>query len=327
MFSEQCGRRTRWTLPRFLMALALVVIAVPAFAQTGRIQGKVTDEAGKPVDGAKITVSTIPDAGGQKWEATSDKNGNYIIGTLPKSGNYLVHAEKSGAGVDEARAAVRLGNFTALNFTLSNKARVSDEQAAKNASIKKYFDTGVAAANSGNHQGAVDAFTQAAAAMPTCSDCYYNIGVSQTQLKNYDAAEAAYKKAIELRPSYPEAYNALAGLYTTQKKMDLAAAAASKAAELSAASPGGGNADSMFSAGVGLWNANKFPEAQQAFEGAIKADANHADSHFMLGKVYLNLGKLPEAAAEFQTYLKLAPTGKNAAEAQTTYDALKPMLK
>ena len=33
---------------------------------------------------------------------TSDKNGNYIIGTLPKSGQYLVHAEKSGVGVDEA---------------------------------------------------------------------------------------------------------------------------------------------------------------------------------------------------------------------------------
>jgi tetratricopeptide (TPR) repeat protein len=327
MFSTRFGRRTRWTLSNSLMVLAFVVLAAPAFAQTGRIQGKVNDEAGKPVDGAKITVSVVPDAGGQKWEATSDKNGNYIIGTLPKSGTYLVHAEKSGIGMDEAQAAVRLGNFTALNFTLSNKARVSSDQAAKNAVIKKFFDAGVAAANAGNHQSAVDQFTQATTQMPTCSDCYYNIGVSQVQLKNYDAAEAAYKKAIELRPSYPEAYNALAAMYTTEKKMDLAAAAAGKAAELSEATPGGGNADSMFSAGVGLWNANKFPEAQQAFMGAIKADPNHADSHFMLGKVYLNLGKLPEAAGEFQAYLKLAPTGKNAAEAQTTYDALKPMLK
>ena len=148
MFS---GKRRR-TLTHVLMALAIVVLAVPAFAQTGRIQGKVTDEAGKPVDGAKITVSTIPDTGGQKWEATSDKNGNYIIGTLPKSGNYLVHAEKSGAGVDEARAAVRLGNFTALNFSLSNKARVSEEQASKNAAIKKFFDEGVAAANHLAHE-------------------------------------------------------------------------------------------------------------------------------------------------------------------------------
>ena len=88
--------------------------------------------------------------------------------------------------------------------------------------------------------------------------------------------------------------------------MDLAAAASAKAAELSVASRGGGNADSLYSAGVGLWNANKFPEAGSTFEAAIKANPNHADSHFMLGKVNLNLGKLKEAAGEFETYLKLA---------------------
>src|SRR4029450_2686783 len=108
-----------------------------------------------------------------------------------------------------------------------------------------------------------------------------NAGVSQQQLKNSEAAEAAFKKAIEQRPNYPEAYNALAALYTADKKMDLAAAASAKAAELSVAS-GGGNADSLYSAGVGLWNANKFPEAGAAFEGAVKTDANHADAHFML---------------------------------------------
>ena len=47
----------------------------------------------------------------------------------------------------------------------------------------------------------------------------------------------------------------------------------------------------------------------------------------MLGKVYLNLGKMKEAAGEYETYLKLDPSGKNAAEAKTTFEALKPMLK
>ena len=163
--------------------------------------------------------------------------------------------------------------------------------------------------------------------MPTCADCYFNVGVSQQQLKNSEAAEAAFKKAIELRPSYPEAYNALAVLYTQDKKMDLAAAASAKSAELSIASGAGGNADSLYSAGVGLWNANKFVEAGNTFEAALKANPNHADSHFMLGKVYLNLGKLKGAAGEYEIYLKLEQAGKNAAEAKTTFEALKPMLK
>ena len=323
MFSGKLGRRmlTSW------IAGAVLALAVPALAQTGRVQGKVVDQKDQPVPDAQIVVTAIPDQGGQKWQAKSDKNGNYIIGTLPKSGQYLIIASKDGVGTDEARAAVKIGNFTTTNFKLSNAARVSEEQAKKNMEIKKFFEAGVAAANAGNHQGAVDAFTSAANAMPTCADCYFNVGVSQQQMKNNAAAEAAFKKAIELRPNYPEAYNALAVLYTQDKKMDLAAEASAKAAELSLSSAGGGNADSLYSAGVGLWNANKFAEAGTTFEAAIKANPNHAESHFMLGKVYLNLGKLKEAAGEYELYLKLEPNGKNAAEAKTTFEALKPMLK
>ncbi len=236
-------------------------------------------------------------------------------------------AKKEGVGEDEARVSVKIGNFTTTNFKLSAAVRVSEEQAKKNQEIKKYFEAGVAAAQAGNHQAAVDAFTAAGNAMPTCADCFFNVGVSQQMMKNSAGAEAAFKKAIELRPNYPEAYNALAALYTADKKMDEAAAASAKAAELSVAAGGGGNADSLYSAGVGLWNANKFAEAGSTFEAAVKVNANHADSHFMLGKVNLNLGKLKEAAQEFEMYLKLEPNGKNAAEAKTTFEALKPMLK
>ena len=226
MCSGKLGRRTLTSW----IAGALLALAVPALAQTGRVQGKVVDEKDAPVADAQILVTAIPDQGGQKWQAKSDKNGNYIIGTLPKSGQYLIVASKEGVGEDEARAAVKIGNFTTTNFKLSRAARVSEEQAKKNAEIKQFFEAGVAAANAGNHQAAVEAFTNAGVAMPTCADCYYNVGVSQQQLKNSEAAEAAFKKAIELRPNYPEAYNALAVLYTQDKKMDLAAAASAKSA-------------------------------------------------------------------------------------------------
>jgi len=327
MFSNIFSRRTRWATAKVWATVAIVLFAVPALAQTGRVQGKVTDEAGKAVVDAKISVYMVTEPNGQKWQATSDKNGNYIIGTLPKSGNYVVHAEKEGAGVDESRAAVKLGNFTSLNLVLSTKARMTEEQAAKNASFKTSFNEGLAASTAGNHQVAIDAFMKAASAIPTCSECYYNIGVSQTNLKKYDEAEAAYKKAIELKPAYPEAYNALAEMYTQQNKVDMALAASQKAAELSSAAPGGGSADSLYNTGVHLWNANKFAEAQQQFEAALKLDPNYAEAHFMVAKAYLNAGKLKEAAAEYDAYLKMAPTGKNAAEAKTTSDALKPMLK
>lgn len=318
MFSGRFGLATSW------IAGAVLALAAPALAQTGRIQGKVVDDKDAAVQGARVTVS---DTTGQKWNVTTDKNGNYVVATLPRSGTYTVLAEKEGVGTDEQTLSVKVGNLVTTNFKLSARVRMTAEQAKQSAAARKAFEEGVAAANAGNNDAAIAAFTTAAAGIPNCADCHFNIGLSQQRSKNFDQAEASFNEAIKLRPNYPEAFNALASVYSAQGKMDQAAAAASKSAELSVASATGGSADQLYNSGVALWNANKFPEAGTAFESALKTDPNHAEAHFMLGKVYINLGKLKEAAGEYDTYLKLAPTGKNAAEAKTTYEALKPMLK
>ena len=41
----------------------------------------------------------------------------------------------------------------------------------------------------------------------------------------------------------------------------------------------------------------------------------------------MNQGKLPEAVKAFEEYLKLAPTGQYAKEAQTNFDMLKRCIK
>jgi Flp pilus assembly protein TadD len=97
--------------------------------------------------------------------------------------------------------------------------------------------------------------------------------------------------------------------------------------ELSGSAPGaaagGGNADAMFNQGVILWNAGKIPEAKKQFEGAVAANPNHAESHYQLGMALVNEGNLAGAATEFETYLKLAPTGPNAATAKGILGSIK----
>jgi tetratricopeptide (TPR) repeat protein len=204
----------------------------------------------------------------------------------------------------------------------------SPEVAAKNAELKKAFEEGVAASRTGNHDGAIAAFTKAAELNAACYDCYYNIAFSETQKKDYDKAEAAYKKAIEIKPDYAEAYSGLATVYNQARKFDQAAAASAKAMELSGSgatggAAGGGNADAMFNQGVILWNAGKIPEAKKQFEGAIAANPSHAESHYQLGMALVNEGNLAGAATEFEEYLKLAPTGPNAATAKGILGTLK----
>jgi tetratricopeptide (TPR) repeat protein len=148
-------------------------------------------------------------------------------------------------------------------------------------------------------------------------------------MKDYDKAEAAYKKAAELKPDDASAYNGLANIYNAQRKFDLAAQASAKATELSTSLSGGGaaggagGADALFNQGVILWNGGKVAEAKKAFEGAIAANPNHAEAHYQLGMALVNEGNLPGAATEFDTYLKLAPTGPNAATAKSLVAQLK----
>ena len=70
--------------------LKLEPVTKIASADTGLIQGKVTDELGKPLDGAVISA-----LGGTAAFAVSDKTGKYALKQLPP-GPYLVRVHLQG---------------------------------------------------------------------------------------------------------------------------------------------------------------------------------------------------------------------------------------
>ncbi|MCU1385882.1 MAG: hypothetical protein JWL71_4579 [Acidobacteria bacterium] len=324
-------RRFTGRLPWLVACAAVLSLALvsPAAAQsTGMIRGVVKDASGKPVEGAKVNIDA--DANNRHFDTKSDKKGEFLqIGLAP--GPYKVTAEKDKVVSPASPVTVRIAAGNPITLVLGGGAAgggMSPEAAAKSAALKKTFEEGVTASRAGNHDAAIASFQQAAELNPNCFDCYYNIAFSESQKKDYDKAEAAYKKAIELKADYAEAYSGLANVYNAQRKFDLAATASGKAMELSgsgagAVAAGGGNADAMFNQGVILWNAGKIADAKKQFEGAVAANPNHAESHYQLGMALVNEGNLAGAATEFETYLKLAPTGPNAATAKGILGSLK----
>ena len=320
-------RRLNGRLPWLVACAAVLSLAFvsPALAQsTGMIRGVVKDATGKTVEGAKVNIDA--EASNRHFETKSDKKGEFIqIGLAP--GAYKVVAEKDKIASGPSPVTVRIAAGAPITLVLGGGAGgVNPEVAAKTAALKKTFEEGVTASRAGNHDAAIASFQAAAELNPTCYDCYYNIAFSESQKKDYEKAEVAYKKAIELKADYAEAYSGLANVYNATRKFDLAAAASGKAMELSgsgAGSAGGGNADAMFNQGVILWNAGKIADAKKQFEGAIAANPNHAESHYQLGMALVNEGNLAAATTEFETYLKLAPTGPNAATAKGILGSLK----
>ena len=312
MVRQKFGRHPLLTA---LAMFAVVVLARPVAAQDGRMQGVVTDAARMPVAGAKITIE-LKDSG-RKFSTTTNAKGEYIqVGLV--AGMYVVTVEKDALKANR-NVQLRGGTANTQNFVLGAPAPGEAAATPAQVEMQKAFTEGLDASKAGNHDDAIVKFTRAAELNPKCADCFYNIGYSQAQKKEYDKAEEAYKKAIEVKADYADAYSGLANVYNAQLKFDLASAASTKATELAAATPGGaggGSPDAMFNQGVILWNAGKIADAKKQFEAVIAAKPDHAEAHYQLAMALVNEGDLKGAGVQFDAYLKLAPTGPNAATAK-----------
>jgi tetratricopeptide (TPR) repeat protein len=293
------GRHLRMIV---LVALIALGFALPVAAQN-LVIGKVTDVKGAPVEGATVTIEQP--SSGRKYETKTSKDGTYTqVGLI--AGAYAITVTKEGVGSSKGNVNVRGGRVPA-NFVLGMTA---------GEGLSKTFNEGVAASAAGNFDEAIAKFNEALKTNPQCSDCYYNIGVANAQKKDLEKAEEAYKKANEIKPS-AEAYNGLVNIYTSQRKFEEAQEAGKQAAALSATTPGGAaNPDALYNQGVILWNAGKIADAKVQFEQVIAAKPDHAEAHYQLGMALVNEGNLKGARAEFDTYLKLAPSGPNAAQAK-----------
>lgn len=315
-------------------AVALVAFAAPASAQNGQLRGKVLDAAGKPVADAVVVIEHT--GTGRKNETKTNARGEYLHMLL--AGEYRVTVK---SGELTQTQTVKLGvEQRELNFDLRPGAtgggggKPTAEDMKKHeeriAKIKATFAEGAAATNEGRYDEAIAKFNAVLVDFPACTDCYNNLGTVYTRQKDWVKAEESFKKALAGDPKSVDAYNGLANVYNAQGKTKEAQemfAEATKVASAAAAAGGGGNVTALYNGAIVAWNGNDFAKAHELLQQAVTIDPKHAESHFMLGRVLINLGKLGDAATEFETYLKLAPSGPNAKEAQTNFDALKAYRK
>ncbi len=303
----------RTHLIRGVLALFVVLaVSAPAAAQSV-IRGKVLDQAGKPVEGATVTIEATES--NRKAEVKTNRNGEFMQIGLP-SGGYNVTAIKDNLK-QVLQAKISQGMPVELAFQLSPASGLTPEQIKQQAAMAGLAKEAIEAMRAGRDDEAIAKFNEIVLKVPTCSDCYYNLGVAYSKKMQYAEAEGAFQKTVELAPGNGDAYTGLANVYNAQKKFDLAATASAKAAELTSAGGGGGGAEASYNQGVIMWNAGKYAEAKDQFEAAVKADPAMAMAHYQLGMANLNLGQIPQARAAFEGYLKADPSGPKAAEVQT----------
>lgn len=314
-------------LPVLVVAMML---AIPGFAQTGNISGKVVDTDGKPLTGATISIDR--QGINQHFEVKTDNKGQYLHAGLP-TGQYKVSVMKDGKPLmtnDTVR--VSFGGDTKTDFDLKNAkaaggAAVSDEERKKIAeekakadATKASFEGARAALAAKNYDEAIRLFKEAAEKDPTQHVIYANLADAYSQTKKYDDSAAAYRKAIELKPDEAAYYNNLGIALGNGGKIDEATQALQKAAELNPAGAG----QSYYNLGAVLTNRGRTKEAADAFKKAIEFNPQMASAYYQLGISYFGSpDTIPQAIPALEKFLSMQPTGPDADAAKQLIEAAK----
>jgi Tfp pilus assembly protein PilF len=307
--------------------VAALLLAIPGFAQTGNLTGKVVDTDGKPMSG--VTIAIERQGISQHFDTKTDKNGNYIHAGLP-TGNYKVSVVKDGKPLMTLDGRVQFGQDAKLDFDLKNAAAAAAagtnreeaakkiaEEKAKNEATKAAFDGARTALAAKNYDEAIRLFKEAAEKDPTQHVIFANLADAYSQSKKYDDATAAYNKAIELKPDEAAYYNNLGIVLANANKIDEATQKLQKAAELNPAGAG----QSYYNLGAVLTNKGKTKEAGDAFKKAIELNPTMAQAYYQLGISYFGSpDTIPQAIPTLEKFQQLVAALPKEQQAPFTQD-------
>ncbi|MBV8517634.1 MAG: tetratricopeptide repeat protein [Acidobacteria bacterium] len=305
----------------FLVTLSLLcAYATHAFAATeARLSGAIVDAATKqPIPDATITLDAM-EVKKVHQSSKAKKDGSYAIFVLDGTIRYKFTVAAPGYATFTDEGKLKLGETTKRDFELvkAGDAVPASTAAAtppKNEPGVTEYNEGAALANAGDIAGATEKFKAAVAAKPELYPAWSALAKMQLRQSHYADAIAAANKVLEIDDTDAEMLSVLVQAYT-------ATGDKAKAAEAQKKLPA--NASSLFNDAAHFINSNNDAAAEPLLKQAIGIDPNFAQAYFELGMIYARASKNAEAKQNLETYLKLAPDGKDAASAKEMLGYLK----
>ena len=232
---------------------------------------------------------------GREFEAAGETV-DILEGGDPRSGqNVTVQIQlqlKSEGGKTSAAAVV-----DAALAAIPKQARDLYERALKSA-------------NSGEHKKAVEHLKAALEIHPQFALALNELGVQHLKLNQAEDAARAFRSALELAPNAPVFHLNLGILFIQQKNFAEAEKALRRAAELDDALVG-----AHLYLGRALIGLARYDEAERELRRAVALGGDSARmAHRYLGVVYIERGEPARAVDALETYLRLEPKAKEAAQ-------------
>lgn len=312
---------------RVLVAVLALLVATAAMAQVrgkGRLQGTVTDESGKPVAGAAITVAPA-DGNTTPIKAKTDARGRWSALGLT-GGQWNVDIEAPGYQPSRGTANVsEIQMLPPIKTTLQKAVEEAEVPASAIETAPSVPQEAVDAVNAGQafmeaqkFKEAVAEFEKAlvhladnASLKQVLSQAYYKAGELPKAIAMMEGLTAA-------DPSNTQLALLLTNLYLENGQLDQGRALLQNL-------PAGSVTDPTVYVNVGILflNKNNPADALTYFGKAIDLDMTRPESYYYRGLAAIQLKKMTEAKADFQKVVELAPDSPEGRDAKQMLADLK----
>ena len=296
----------------FPSVIILVVLAFAASASAqswrgmARMTGKVTDEAGKPLEGVKVKLQ-LPNAGGT--ELKTNKKGEFEIGGLAR-GDWQVDFELPP--YEGRKITVSVAELTRtppveikLKLDVNEAIRLEVVAAADLLSQQKYAEARAL------YEGALKKYPSAYRLEPYIARTYY-------LEKNNDEAIKHLRIAIDKDPSDVATKLLLGNILMDTGRMDEGRALLDTVDDRAVKEPA-----IFVNIGISLMNQNKADAALPYFEKAVKNFPDKGDGYYYRGLIRLQRGDTEGTKADLKKFLELSPNAPEAAAARKALEQLK----
>ncbi len=300
--------------------VALVMTALPAAAQTGRIGGTVKDTNGQPIKGATVTAEN-PSSAPSSFTATTDDRGRYSMIGL-KAGSWKVTASAPGFQASGGNVPIKTigAPMPPVDFTLAPGASgPASALAGVNAKeLQGELAKADAMVTAKDYAGAITIYEGMVAKVPALTALYLQIGGLQRQQKQYDQAIATYKKVPEGDSNSDKAKIEIG--MTLLEKNDLAGA---EAALLPMAQTTSANKEVFYNLGEVKFAKGETEEAVKYYQRASDIDPNWGKPLFKLGLAKLQKADTAGTLEIMNKLIQVDPNSPEAAQAKGLIEQLK----
>jgi tetratricopeptide (TPR) repeat protein len=310
-------RRVAWLLILFLMIPGLI------FAEErARLEGRVVDPQGKPIQGVKVTATCEQDPKFNETR-TTDKKGSFTVIFSQINVTYRYRFEKEGYQTLDANQNWTAEGSQRFDWTMqpgTGQVQAAEPGGAAPVSTSPEavtaYNAGVMAVRSKDFKTAVAKFKEAVANDPKLAVAWVALSSAQFQSRDFqDSAESA-EKAVALG-SKDEAL--LTTRYQAYKNAGEDTKAAEALKDLEKVGRAAEEAKKLHNEGVALVKAGDSTGAIAKFKEALALDPTLRASQVGLANAALKSGQYGDAATAAEAILKEDP--KNDAAIRLRYNA------